>query len=47
LWKKGVSLAELKTWTYEEVLKANAILDMEESTELACSEMDKEDLEKT
>lgn len=51
LWRiwseKGTSIEELRyKWTYPDVLKANAILDMQADFETGMNEIDRRDMEK-
>jgi len=48
LWyEKNIPLREIQeTWTYEDVMKANAVLDMYSAVETAREAFDKAELEK-
>lgn len=47
LRKDGMSLDELRyEWTYEDILKANALLDMEEDYRIAYKEDDANEFER-
>lgn len=48
IWKEqNVSLTELKKWTYTDIIKANAILDMFQTQDVARNALDLEELEQS